>query len=226
MIKKNKNGKVVEFEYEAITKPMNLKTTILRSTIPSNCDEIEARYGAAVKQAAEKSMRSLGAALKALQDEVAKIEVVAKTARKAAKARLAQFKQAAALEKLRSVGMAEKRLDAEIEEIRMSFYAAMNPINTKVKEIEAEHQAKLEADLAEHETFRQKQLASLVEKPLSPPPERSSTERSSTERSSTERSATEQPATERSATERSATEQPTTEQPTTDVSTAAEALAT
>jgi hypothetical protein len=162
MMKKDKNGQVVEFEDEAVTRAPDFSRAQRLSTAPVSQDDIETDYQAAVKSAAEESMRSQGAALKALQDDVIRVDEEAKLARQFAKDKFANARRAAERQMKLAIEAAEVVRDAEIAEGRKAFYKAMDPINARVKEIEAEHQVKLDAKLAEIATFRQQQLAMLV----------------------------------------------------------------
>lgn len=162
MMKKDKNGQVVEFEDEEVTHAEDFSRAPRSSPAPVSRDDIELEYSAAVKAAAEASMQAQGIALKALQNDVIRADDEAKLARQAAKDKFAAARREAEKQMKKAVAAAEAIRDAEIAEVRKEFYKAMDPINAKVKEIEKQHQAKLDEELAMLADLRQKQIALLV----------------------------------------------------------------
>lgn len=165
MMKKDESGKVVEFEDEAATKVADFPRAERKSSAPANRDDIELEYEIAVKATAEESMRSLGAALKVLQDDVIKADADAKLAKQAAKDKFANAKRAAERQLKLLIEAAEVVREAEFIAARQVFYKTMNPINAKVEEIKVAHQVKLNEDLEKLAVFRQQQLAMLPKPP-------------------------------------------------------------
>jgi len=143
MIKKNKQGKVVEFEDETSMSRVNGSpkstppTTSASEKLPITEAEAQAEFDATVKAAEEESATELKSITEALMTEISQVE----SQSSAAKARARQIRKqqfaSAAQRKIDLEDVADKQWSAEMHKIWISYGQAMAPITHKMETAKA-----------------------------------------------------------------------------------------
>ena len=189
MIRKNRQGRVVEFEDESIWPSrypvaMTASRQARESAVspgdagghresvnpPASEEEIEFRHDAAVMRAREDSSAAAGTEMARLEARVANLDAGAKRAREAARQKFKSAEREAERIRRLAVEQAESELDVILDCIRVDFHAALEPINAEVAEMRAQQKKSLEETLSSLRELREKQLAVLAEsrKPAAP----------------------------------------------------------
>lgn len=186
MIKKNRQGRVVEFVDESVlpsgqaraarsaTRVEDPRGSATRGSatrvedpqseaLPANRDEIFARYEAAVKEATQAAEAAAKTELEQLAVQVADLDAVARKAREVARMKVKTIEAEAERVRKETAAKARAECEAHLDRIRVDFHAALVPINAEVALARARQEAALRGAVRACADLRDEQLAAMAE---------------------------------------------------------------